>query len=115
MARVHNSPVPEWAVKTWWNDHYIVCQCVDREDPIFGCITRLMVQNAKGTTEVPWADLQRIKSELVGPNRVALQVFPAESEVVDRSNSYHIHVLSEEFSARFTAENSLGIRYLQFT
>ena len=37
-----------------------------------------------------WADLQRIKDELLGVDRVALEVFPARAAVVDVVNMYHL-------------------------
>lgn len=39
-----------------------------------------------------WRDLQAIKSQLCGPEAEALQLFPAESRVVDTSNQYHLFV-----------------------
>jgi hypothetical protein len=38
-------------------------------------------------------DVQRIKSELIGPESYAFQVFPPESELVDTANQYHIYCL----------------------
>ena len=40
-------------------------------------------------------DFQRIKNELVGPECVALEVYPAESEMVDTSNQYHLWVFKD--------------------
>ena len=43
-----------------------------------------------------WRDLQEIKNELVGPDREALELYPAESRRVDSANQYHLWVLPEE-------------------
>lgn len=40
-------------------------------------------------------DFQRIKNELAGPEREAVEVYPAESRLVDTSNQYHLWVLPE--------------------
>jgi hypothetical protein len=37
-----------------------------------------------------WRDLQTIKNQLAGPEIEAIQVFPAESRLVDTSNQYHL-------------------------
>jgi hypothetical protein len=39
-----------------------------------------------------WRDLQAIKSQLCGAEAEAIQLFPAESRVVDTSNQYHLWV-----------------------
>jgi hypothetical protein len=38
-----------------------------------------------------WREMQRIKNELVGPECEGLQLFPAESRLVDTSNQYHLY------------------------
>lgn len=42
-----------------------------------------------------WRHLQRIKTEVCGPDREAVELFPAESRHVDTSNQYHLWVLVE--------------------
>lgn len=42
-----------------------------------------------------WRHLQRIKNELVGPEREACEIFPRESRLVDTNNQYHMFVLPE--------------------
>jgi len=42
-----------------------------------------------------WRDFQRIKNELCGDERFGLQVYPAESNLVDTSNQYHLWVFPE--------------------
>lgn len=39
-----------------------------------------------------WRDMQRIKNELVGPECEAVELYPAESRLVDTSNQYHLFV-----------------------
>lgn len=40
----------------------------------------------------PWRDLQRMKSELCGSEAEAVEVFPAESRLLDASNQRHLWV-----------------------
>ena len=39
-----------------------------------------------------WRDMQRIKNEIVGPDYDAVEIYPAESKLVDTSNQYHLFV-----------------------
>lgn len=39
-----------------------------------------------------WRHLQQIKNELVGPEYEAMELFPAESRLVDTANEYHMWV-----------------------
>lgn len=46
-----------------------------------------------------WHDLQSIKNALVGPEFEAIEIYPAESRLVDMGHNYHLWVFSpEEFS-----------------
>lgn len=42
-----------------------------------------------------WRELQQIKNILVGPENEGLQLFPAESRLVDSSNQFHMVVLRD--------------------
>ncbi len=39
-----------------------------------------------------WRDFQRIKNELCGEERDAIEIYPAESKLVDTANQYHLWV-----------------------
>jgi len=58
----------------------------------WGIVTHACICNT-GNTDIPWAEKQKIKDELFGPDRIALEVFPAADELVDGANMYHIWVL----------------------
>lgn len=61
-----------------------------------GVFTHLWIKRHKGdATSVPWSSKQRIKDDLIGPERVAIEVFPAASELVDSADMYHLWVLPE--------------------
>jgi hypothetical protein len=42
-----------------------------------------------------WRHMQRIKNELMGPEREAVELYPAESRLVDAANQYHLWVAPE--------------------
>lgn len=42
-----------------------------------------------------WRDLQRIKNELVGEECEGIELYPAESRVVDGANQYHLWVVKD--------------------
>ena len=42
-----------------------------------------------------WRDMQRIKNELVGEEHEAVELYPAESRLVDTANQYHMWVLEK--------------------
>ena len=48
-----------------------------------------------------WRELQRVKNELVGKERVAVEVYPPVSQVVDCANIYHLWVFEEGFELPF--------------
>lgn len=39
-----------------------------------------------------WSDMQEIKNQIVGPEHEAIELFPAESRLVDMANQYHLYV-----------------------
>lgn len=41
-----------------------------------------------------WRDLQTIKNMLVGPEHEAVELYPAESRLVDTANQYHLYCLT---------------------
>jgi hypothetical protein len=48
-----------------------------------------------------WRHFQAIKNEIAGPDRTAVEVYPAEANLVDTSNEYHLWVLPAGFELPF--------------
>ncbi len=42
-----------------------------------------------------WRDMQAIKNALVGPENEAIEIYPAESRLVDCGNNYHLWVFED--------------------
>lgn len=49
-------------------------------------------QDRSKATEIGWREKQRMKNELCGSNTEAVELFPAESRMVDGSDQYHLWV-----------------------
>jgi len=45
--------------------------------------------------EPPWRDLQRIKNELFGRDRFAVQVCPPDERLIDQADMYHLWITAE--------------------
>ena len=72
-----------------------------RKPSEWGEIILLMVRRNDEAPVRSWSDMQRIKNEIVGTERVAVEVYPAESDLVDQANMYHLWVLPEGFKLPF--------------
>lgn len=51
-----------------------------------------------------WRHMQAIKNEVAGPERLAVEIFPPESSLVDSSNEYHLWVVPEGAAIPFMWE-----------
>lgn len=86
-------------VGIWISPIYVVL--VYTRDTAWGEVTHLAIRRADEKPEMPWRDMQRIKDELVGPERLGVEVFPPRSAVMDQANMYHLWVLPEGFDLPF--------------
>lgn len=71
--------------KTFANEKYIV-----RRNQIGGGMVHLRIKTLDATTEHNWQEYQQIKNELLGPECEAVELYPAESRLVDAANEYHL-------------------------
>lgn len=90
---------PKGLRKCCLNNKYSV-QFFDQQTG-WGLIEHLMVRRHDSKPVRSWADLQRIKNELVGANRTAIEVFPAENNLVDQANIYHLWILPADVELPF--------------
>lgn len=91
-------------LRAWTNNVYSVqlYLCVSE----WGPIDHLMIKRHDDAASRSWADMQRIKNELFGPERVAVEVYPPVSELVDQANMYHLWILPVGFRLPFRLEGS---------
>jgi hypothetical protein len=60
--------------------------------PLTPTLTHLVIRRHDRLPCKSWAHFQRIKNELAGPECEAVELFPAESRLVDTANEYHLWV-----------------------
>jgi hypothetical protein len=76
---------------TWGNSRYLVYR---REVPNRNYEAPPLIHlSIKRHDKLPihdWRDLQRIKNELIGAEDEAVEIYPAESRLVDAANQYHL-------------------------
>jgi len=75
----------------WKNHKYTVI--VEREPKFIGVVTHISLRRNDRKPMIPWRDLQRIKNELAGEETEAIELFPAESRLVDCANQRHLWVM----------------------
>ncbi len=92
-----------WAL--YQNDIYIVT-LVPFYCDIGACLHLVMrvKPEALPLAGLTWAAKQRVKAELVGKERLAVEVFPPASELVDQADAYHLWVLPEGYKLPFGVE-----------
>lgn len=54
-----------------------------------------------GSRDIPWNVKQEIKNELFGEDRIAIEVFPKESNLVNVQDIYHLWILPKGFKMPF--------------
>lgn len=94
-TRTENITFPDGRVITsnavmWMNDEYAVAVYEEVEG-----VTHITVQRVDGQPARDWRHLQQIKNETCGVEREAVELFPAQSRVVDLANTTHLFVLGE--------------------
>jgi len=81
----------------WRNHKYTVAErrfvLYDREgQPAQECV-HLSIHDDARSANRDWRDFQRIKNDIIGPEEEALELYPAESRMVDCSNEWHLWCL----------------------
>lgn len=81
----------------WVNDTYnvIIREAEIEADSGFPEMIWLSIKRLDKEPIHDWRDLQEIKNQLVGEENEAVEVYPAESRLVDQANQYHLFVLKD--------------------
>lgn len=77
--------------EVWLNDEYVVYlrrMTSDIEDQPEAI--HLSIKSQDRSIRHDWRDFQRIKNQLCGPEWEAMEIYPAESRLVDGANQYHL-------------------------
>ncbi|HGF7409603.1 TPA: hypothetical protein QFT53_000878 [Enterococcus faecium] len=67
----------------------VLVRTVETEE--YGPVLHAAIRNIENT-DIPWREKQRIKNELFGEEREAIEFFPKMSELIDEANMYHLWV-----------------------
>lgn len=90
-------PYPLEEGSTFWeNNLYVVTKYVN----LFGEVVRISLYRKDNKAVRDWRHIQRIKNEIAGGESWFVEVYPAQSKLVDLGNTYHIwrvpdHAVSE--------------------
>lgn len=81
--------------KLWKNNLYTVAVYDNGEDGKGGRFLHLSIKRNDREVIHDWRHLQRIKTEICGPEAEGMELYPAESRVVDMANQYHLWVFTK--------------------
>ena len=87
---------------TVWKNNLYSVQVYRRALGAEGEALHLAVRRHDESEVRGWDDLQRIKNEIAGVDRAALEVYPVEAEVMNQANMRHLFVLPAGTPAPFT-------------
>lgn len=89
------------------NNHYQVdVRTMESKEP-FGKVVWLSIKRNDRKPIHDWRDLQRIKTEVMGPEVEAIELYPAESRHVDTSNQYHLWCFADGYRFPYGYEERL--------
>ena len=86
----------------WANSHYLVFMRPLASSTGLGEARHLSLRTVENDTRHDWRDFQRVKNELCGPDWEAVELYPAQSRVVDTANQYHLWAFSQPLGIGFT-------------
>ena len=82
-------------IRGWSNSRYQVVMYLMPPAPHRGDLpcAQLSIKRHDREQVTDWRDLQRIKDEILGTEVEAVQMFPAQSRMLDTANQYHLWAL----------------------
>ena len=91
--------------RCWIDNDANICVCSRLIRTKFGNVEHVTISKGMGTNdgtgEVSWAEKMRIKNELFGENRFAIEVFPKQKNLVDVCDVYHLWVFDKKLDMPF--------------
>lgn len=115
MAKLDRFAHEDRPFTIWMNNRYQVALYEDAPQEGWPPMYHLSIKRRDKQPIHDWRDLQRIKNELVGPEHEAIEIYPAESRLVDTANQYHLWVFKSAdvrvpvgFSVRMVSNTSEG-------
>lgn len=87
----NGKPVDLGDEEQWGNGEYVVnLRHIEADDPEDPAIIHLSIRRQDRQAVHDWRHFQRIKNQLAGPEWEAVEIYPAESRLVDGANQYHL-------------------------
>jgi|SRR6185437_353052 len=78
-------------LEVWGNSRYTVTvRRYEAEENSTLKLIHMSIHNHERNARHDWRDFQRIKNEICGAEAEAVELYPAESRLVDTSNEYHL-------------------------
>lgn len=88
---------PKWATRVFINNRYTVIIRDNRKLPNGSTAIVAMVQRLDDSPMINhWAEMQRIKNELFGPEVTAVECYPPESQLINDHNIYWLWVFEND-------------------
>jgi len=82
-----------------WFDETEECWNGLNED--FGEIIWISIKRRDKEAIHDWRDFQSIKNDIAGPDMEAVEIYPAESRLMDTANQYHLFAFKGKFPVGF--------------
>ncbi len=83
----------EKGIEEWWINGTYVAILDKKPEGIIGPHWHLSVRREDREPIRDWRDMQNLKNDIVGPEREAVELYPAESRLVDAANQFHLWIL----------------------
>lgn len=77
------------------NKYQVAVYDVAAKDPEAAPMIWLSIKRLDKKPIHDWRELQKIKNAIVGPECEGVEIYPAESRLVDTANQYHLWVISD--------------------
>lgn len=101
----NSSFIPIGMTRAYRNNRYTV-MIYDNAQTTHGPVIQVLIQKHTDTPIVNhWSEIQRIKNEIFGPETMAIEYFPAESELINNHNIYWIFIFPDGVIPKLNPNN----------
>jgi len=103
-----SQPPPDNLIKLFRNNAFLVQVFAD-ESGIRITVNRTMIDNQGGWLQgISWEDLQRIKSTIGYGDVMAVEIYPADENVINMANMRHLWVLKDGLNVGWSRSQNGG-------
>ena len=85
--RLYRNPNPEKRTRVYESELYRVFRNPNPDNPT---LVHLSIRPLCGTARHDWRELQAIKNAILGAECEAVEIYPAESRLMDEANQFHL-------------------------